>query len=322
MDCRRMVSPELQPGLEVVPTLQLSDEALRQMRAFDLRQMPVPPMSPQQRDILREERFVPGPAGAPDVRILVYRAPGSNPVALPAFVHIHGGGYIMGAPEMNESFSRSIALEQRCIVVSVDYRLAPETRYPGSLEDCYAALLWVYHNAYELNVDTTRIAIGGESAGGGHAAALTILARDRGEVPVCFQLLDSPMLDDRTGTISEPHPFAGKFVWTPESNRFGWRALLGVEPGGPAVPVGAVPARTLDFSGLPATCITIGALDLFLEETLEYVRRLSRAGVPIELHVTPGAYHGYQLAGETAPQVQQWLQLRSHALRRAFMSMV
>jgi acetyl esterase/lipase len=135
--------------------------------------------------------------------------------------------------------------------VSVDYRLAPETRFPGALEDCYAALVWLHAQAEQLGVDRARIAIGGESAGGGHAAALSILMRTRGEVPICFQLLDSPMLDDRTGSSRDPHPYCGEFVWTPASSRFGWHSLLGVEPGGPNVPTEAVPARAKDLSGLP-----------------------------------------------------------------------
>ena len=315
---RRMVAPELRSALDTFPSFEWTDEMLAQMRTFDPRQMRVPALSASQKSVRREERIIPGATGSPDVRVLIYRPAEDDQGPQPVYVHIHGGGYIMGAPEMNDAFSRSFAYEQRCVVVSIDYRLAPETRYPGSLEDCYAALLWTHRQARELSIDTGRIAIGGESAGGGHAAALTILARDRGEVPVCFQILDSPMLDDRTGSIGEPHPFAGKFVWTPESNRFGWQALLGVEPGGEKVPIGAVPSRTQDLGGLPATCITIGALDLFLEETLEYSRRLSRAGVPLELHVIPGAYHGFQLAGVDAPQVQFWQRVRSEALGRAF----
>jgi acetyl esterase/lipase len=313
-----MIAPELRAGLDALPSFDWNDGAMAQVRSFDIRQMPMPELSTQQASVRREERYIPGPAGAPDVRVLLYIPPGSADGTRAAFFHIHGGGYIMGVPEMNEAYSRSISFEQRCVVVSVDYRLAPETRYPDSLEDCYAALQWMYRQAADLGIDRSRIAIGGESAGGGHAAALTILARDRGEIPVKFQLLDSPMLDDRTGSASELHPYCGKFVWTPESNRFGWRALLGVEPGGADVPVGAVPARTRDLSGLPATCITIGALDLFLEETLEYVRRLNRAGVATELHVIPGAYHGFSMAGPGAPQVQQMLQLRRDALARAF----
>ena len=315
---RRMVASELLPGLEALPSFDWTNEVLAQIRSIDFRRMPVPELPPRQASVHREERFIPAPAGAPDIRILIYRPPNAPQSAYPAFLHIHGGGYFTGAPEINEVYNRSFSSEQSCVVVSVDYRLAPETRYPGSLEDCYAALEWLYRHADELSVDRTRIAIGGESSGGGHAAALTILARDRGEIPVCFQLLDSPMLDDRTGSAADPHPYCGKFVWTPESNRFGWRALLGVEPGGPDVPVGAVPARTLDLRGLPSTCITIGALDLFLEETLEYTRRLNRAGVATELHVIPGAYHGFPMAGTAAPQVQQWLRLRSEALARAF----
>jgi len=316
---RRMVAPELLSGLDTFPSFEWNTEVLARIRSIDLRQMPVPELSIRQASVQREERFIPARAGAPDVRVLIYRPSDSPQNAQPAFLHIHGGGFFTGVPEINEVHNRSFSSEQDCVVVSVDYRLAPETRYPGSLEDCYAALEWLYGQADELSVDRTRIAIGGESAGGGHAAALAILARDRGEVPVCFQLLDSPMLDDRTGSVSEPHPYCGKFVWTPESNRFGWGALLGVEPGGPDVPVGAVPARTRDLSGLPATCITIGGLDLFLEETLEYTRRLNRAGVATELHVIPGAYHGFPMTGTSAPQVQQWLRLRSDALARAYM---
>jgi acetyl esterase/lipase len=315
---RRMVAPELRPGLDALPSFEWTNEVLAQVRAIDFRQLPAPELSAGQASVHREERFLPARGGAPDVRVLIYKPPVSTPAPQPAFLHVHGGGYITGAPEINESYNRSFSNEQSCLVVSVDYRLAPETRYPESLEDCYAALAWIDQHADELNVDRTRIAIGGESAGGGHAAALAILARDRGEVPVCFQLLDSPMLDDRTGSVSEPHPYCGRFVWTPESNRFGWQALLGIEPGSPDVPIGAVPARTLDLRGLPPTCITIGALDLFLEETLEYTRRLNRAGVATELHVIPGAYHGFPLAGTNSPLVQQWLRLRSDALARAF----
>jgi triacylglycerol lipase len=200
----------------------------------------------------------------------------------------------------------------------VDYRLAPETRYPGAVEDGYAALLWLSANAEQLGVDRARIAIGGESAGGGHAAALAIVARDRGEVPICLQVLDSPMIDDRTGSTSDPHPYCGEFVWTSVNNRFGWRALLGVEPGGPQVPTAAAPARLENFAGLAPAFILVGALDLFMEEDVEYARRLIRAGVPAELHVIPGAFHGFGAAGGTAPQVQTALRLRREALARAF----
>jgi acetyl esterase/lipase len=224
---------------------------------------------------------------------------------------------VLGDPEINDGSNRSIAAAVNCVVVSVDYRLAPETRFPGALEDCYAALMWLQAQAEQLGVDRSRIAIGGDSAGGGHAAALAILARNRGEAQIRFQLLDSPMLDDRTGTTSDPHPHCGEFVWTANSNRFGWQSLLGVEPGGPDVPVDAVPARVADLTGLPPTFISVGALDLFLEETLEYARRLIRAAVPTELHVIPGAFHGFGAASSDAPQLQTCIRLRHNALARA-----
>ena len=167
-----------------------------------------------------------------------------------------------------------------------------------------------------LNIDPLRIGVMGESAGGGHAAAIALHVRDHGGPAICMLLLDAPMLDDRTGTTSDPHPYTGHFVWTPESNRFGWRALLGMEPGTLDVPDQAVPARAKDFSGLPPCLISVGALDLFLDENLEWIRQLSREEVPVELHVFPGAYHGFAVA-TSAPQVTALMALRKAALDRA-----
>jgi acetyl esterase/lipase len=314
---RRLVAPELLPALELLPSVQFNEEFLRVVRGGLVDQRPKPPLSPEQQAVACEQRLVPGPEGAPPVRVLVYTPPQSA-APRPAFLHMHGGGYVLGAPELNDGSNRSLAAALGCVVVSVDYRLAPETRYPGSLEDCYAALRWLHAEAPALGIDCGRIAIGGESAGAGHAAALAILARRRGEVPLCLQLLDSPMLDDRTGSSSEPHPYCGEFIWSPQDNRFGWRSLLGMEPGGPEVPAEAAPARVADLAGLPPAFLFVGALDLFLEENLEYARRLIRAGVPTELHVMPGAFHGFGVAGDNAPQVQECLRLRNQALARAF----
>jgi triacylglycerol lipase len=318
---RDLVASELLAGLEKMPTFEMNDEFIAFLRSnggFQSAFEP-PPLTPAQQAVVCEERFVPGPAGAPDVRVLIY-TPAGKATSRPAFLHIHGGGYVMGSPEINDAANRARAAELGCVVVSVDYRLAPETRFPGALEDCYAALKWLHDQADALGVDRKRIAIGGESAGGGHAAALAICARDRGEVPIRLQLLDSPMLDDRTGSNSDPHPYCGEFVWTAASNRFGWRALLGREPGGPHTPAGASPARVADLAGLPPTFIAVGALDLFMEEDLEYARRLVRAGVPAEVHVIPGGFHGFSVAGAAAPQVQALLRLQRDALARAFSS--
>ena len=166
-------------------------------------------------------------------------------------------------------------------------------------------------------MDTTRIAIGGESAGGGLTAALALLTRDRGEVPLVFQLLIYPMLDDRTVTISDPHPYTGEYIWNAASNRFGWASLLGKEPGSADVSPYAAAARAENLAGLPPAFIAVGTLDLFLEEDLEYARRLIRTGVPTELHVYPGAFHGFPIAADS--QVAQTL-VRNYlsALARAF----
>jgi triacylglycerol lipase len=172
-------------------------------------------------------------------------------------------------------------------------------------------------NAADLGIDASRIAISGESAGGGHAAALAIHARGQGGPAICLQLFDAPMLDDRTGSGHDPHPYVGEFVWTPDKNVFGWEAMLGVTPGGPDVREEMAPARTQNLAGLPPTFISVGALDLFLEEDLEFTRRLTRAGVQAELYVVPGAYHGFGAAGPS-PQTERLTLLRNSALARAF----
>src|SRR5262249_39769655 len=159
------------------------------------------------------------------------------------------------------------------------------TPFPGNVEDCYAALAWMAGEAAALGVDAARIGVMGESAGGGLAAALALLARDRGEHRLAFQHLIYPMIDDCTCTAAEPHPSTAEFIGTPASNRFGWTSLLGTEPGGADVSPYAAAARATDLAGLPPAYIATGALDLFLEENLEYARRLIRAGVPVELHV-------------------------------------
>jgi len=318
---RCLVAPELLPLLAFLPSFDFNEDTLRALRAGTaMAPQKRPPLSAEQEAVACEQRFIPGPPGAPQVRLLVYTPPGPKPVTgRPALLHMHGGGYVIGNPELNDGSNRTIAAEHDCVVVSVDYRLAPETRFPGALEDCYTALAWLHAQAQHLGVDRSRVAVGGESAGAGHAAALAILAHNRGDAaPICFQLLDSPMLDDRTGSGSDPHPCCGEFVWTAASNRFGWRSLLGTEPGTASVPPGASPARVTDLRGLPPAFITVGALDLFLEESLEYVRRLIRAGVAAELHVIPGAFHGFGVAGGQAPQVQACLRWRRDALARAF----
>lgn len=289
MDSMHLVDPGLRPLLDIFPTTTLTHENLSEMRA---RQMPLP--DPEIEGVTLEHRIVPGPAGAPDIGVHIYR-PENVSGNLPCIYHIHGGGYVGGAAKDLAGLHRPIVAELGCVIVSVDYRLAPETIFPGAIEDCYAGLVWTIANASELGVDITRIGVMGESAGGGLAAALALLARDRGEYKLAFQHLIYPMIDDRTCTRSDPHPHAGEFIWNAHNNHFGWSALLGQKPGGDNVSPYAAAARATNLTGLPPSYISTGALDLFLEEDMEYARRLLRAGVPTEFHIYPGAFHGFDL---------------------------
>ena len=313
------VNPEFRPYLEAAlkaagghaegelnnSTLPLVREGMR--TSFGRPPLPSPPV---------QEKMIPGPAGAPDVRVYIVGAePGASK---PAILHMHGGGFVAGTAGMQKRDFQEMSMTHNCVVVSVDYRLAPETPFPGSLEDNYAGLRWLYTNAKELGVDTRRIAIKGESAGGGHAAALAIAARDRGEIPICLQVLIYPMLDDRTGSTHHLPPYLGHFIWTEESNRFGWSALLGVPAGSGKVPPGAVPARVSSVAGLPPAFIGVGSVDLFGPEDVEYASRLMLAGISTELHLVPGAYHGFDILVPAAPLSVQFTAAWNAALKRAF----
>ena len=313
MTTRHLVDPELVALLDQVSDSILTIETLRQTRAMISQ---APANLSQFAALSVSERFIPGPEGAPDVRVLLY-LPTPVEGAIPVLLWLHGGGYIMGSADGEDLMAKSTVSDVGCAVVSVDYRLAPETPHPGPVEDCYAALKWLFTHADELGIDPERIAIGGPSAGGGLVAALALLTRDRGEVPLVFQLLLAPMLDDRTCTLAKPHPYTGEFIWTPEANRFGWTSLLGQEPGGPDTSPYAAAARAEHLEGLPATFLNVGALDLFLEEDLEYARRLMRAGVPTELHVYPGAYHGFRMVAD-AQVTRAAVRDQFAALKRAF----
>jgi acetyl esterase/lipase len=318
MTTRHLVNPELVAMLDTFPTLHLTAESVQQTRSFFDEVMKSQTLvdPPEFSTISVSERHIPGPQGAPEVRVLVYQ-PTHVSAPRPALLWIHGGGYVLGTPDQEDRQVKSIVAAIGCVVVSVDYRLAPETPHPGPVEDCYAALRWVYTHAGELGVDTTRIALGGASAGGGLSASLGLLTRDRGEVPLVFQLLIYPMLDDRTVTATETNPYTGEFMWTRDSNRFGWTAHLGQEPGGPGVSPYAAAARAKHLEGLPPTFIGVGSLDLFLDEDLEYAHRLLWAGVPTELHIYPGAFHGFDSA-EGAKISQAFVHDKLDALKRAF----
>lgn len=312
MDTRKLVDPALLPVLDMFPTVALTKELLGPMREAErFAQFPAIVAPEVQERIELSVRTAAGPSGAPDLSLHVYK-PRDTREKLPCIYHIHGGGFVGGGAAQVEALHRPLSHALNCIIVSVDYRLAPENPFPAGIEDCYAGLAWTFANADALDIDTTRIGVMGESAGGGLAAALALLARDRGEYQLAFQHLIYPMLDDRTCVAAEPNPIAGEFIWTPHNNRFGWTALLGCEPGGPDVSPYAAPARSTDLSRLPSSFIACPTLDLFIDENVNYAQRLMRAGVPVELHVYPGGFHGFDIFGGDAP-----LSVRARADSRA-----
>jgi acetyl esterase/lipase len=291
--------------------LNLSDAALPAIRAASVAE-------PALAEVPVREQMVPGTAGQPDVLVFVINARGDAPTPRPGILHTHGGGHVLGAARNELRYLQELARDLDCVVVSVEYRLAPETRYTGSVEDNYAGLHWMHGAAGELGIDPARIAVMGESAGGTHAALLAIAARDRGEVPVCFQCLVYPMLDDRTGSTVTVPPWIGAVLWDAPANRYGWGAFLGAEAGGAAVPVAGVPARVAELAGLPPAWIGVGGADLFVQEDIAYAERLTAAGVATELLVVPRAFHAFDRIVPQAAVSQRFTAAKMDALRRAF----
>lgn len=292
IDPLALVDPELREGAQLILSRPLPDP-LDHKAIIAMRKGVPPPAAPLPAPAPAiEVRRIPGAKGQPEVTIAVIgaRRDGGN---RPAVLHIHGGGFILGRMQDTFVASQQLSEELDCVVVEVEYRLSPETVFPGPLEDCHAALVWLHANAAELGVNPASIAVMGESAGGGMAAMLAIAARDRGSVPLCYQVLIYPMLDDRTGTTRRVPPFIGTIGWNEAGNAVGWSSLMGVPAGSDAVPAGAVPARTADLSGLPPTFIGVGTIDLFVEENITYAQRLIAHAVPTQLLVVPGAYHGF-----------------------------
>lgn len=311
------VAPEFRAALKVLPSFDgLSDQTLAQTREAFITAIRGVKVAPYVNVEVRN-RTVPGPSGAPDVPVVIY-SPRTGHGNAPALVYIHSGGIVSGTPEVDDARCRDLVNELGIVIVSVDYRLAPEAPYPAAIEDCHAALKWVHANAAGLSIDPARIAIGGDSAGGGLTACLALMARDRAEVPVCFQLLIYPMLDDRTGTTVMPSPELGEYIWTRSANHYAWNAYLGQAPGSEGVSEYAAAFRATDLSGLPPAYIGVGSLDLFLDEDLDYAKRLMAAGIPTEVCVIPGAYHVFDVFIPEAPLSRIFRESYFSALKRAF----
>jgi acetyl esterase/lipase len=259
------------------------------------RWIPITPLRPRTLPVVRALQKLQEWASAPGVEVLttadgidirLHRPPGDQGAPGPALLWIHGGGYLMGSAQQDDRLCKRFAAKLGATVAAVDYRLAPENPYPAALEDCHSALTWL---AGLPAVDPDRVVIGGASAGGGLTAALAFAARDRGVVNPVMQLLVYPMLDDRSSSRTELDDVEVR-MWTREANRWGWASYLGT-----ADPSFAVPARRTDLAGLPPAWIGVGSNDLFHDEDLAYAEALRGAGVPCDVEVVPGAFHGFDV---------------------------
>ena len=299
--------PELRSPLFRLRTPAFTPTLVSIMRRLPSR-VPVP------LDVDYETRTIPGAAGAPDVTVSLYRPLQGQPAAA-ALVYLHGGGFITGSAEAYHRQCARFANELGLLVVNVEYRLAPEAPFPAALEDAYAALKWTHDQAGALGIDPQRIAVAGDSAGAGLAAGTAQLAHDRAEVPLAFQLLLYPMLDDRT-VFRKDHQGRGEFVWTPGSNLLGWSSYLGRPPTMDHAPEYAAPARRPDLRGLAPAWIGVGTLDLFYLEDQEYARRLNEAGVPCEFFEVEGGYHASEVFAPGASVSGVFLDRSLEALRQ------
>ncbi len=294
-----MLDPELAVVVDLLPVIDI-DDPVQARASFEALILELVRDIPGIDALDVDDCMVPGFEGDPDVGVRVYRPRSIVPGTLvPAVLTIHGGGFIIGSVDSEHAGSALMALGTGSVVVSVEYRLAPEHPYPAGLHDCYAALTWLHAEAGALGVDPARVAVAGASAGGGLAAATALMARDRGGPPLCFQMLQIPELDDRLDT-----PSMRAFTDTPLWNRplavKSWAAYLGELSGSPDVPAHAAPARAEDLSGLPPAYVSTAENDPLRDEGIIYALRMLQAGVSVELHQFPGTFHGSALVSTAA----------------------
>ncbi|NIB41632.1 alpha/beta hydrolase [Pseudomaricurvus alkylphenolicus] len=285
IDPELLVEPEVNMDFDLWADLPTTRTLYNQMMRDRIADIPV------REDVPFQDQDINGLDGDPRVKVRVYR-PSRLQGPAPAILWIHGGGYFLGAIDSETPIMQTMADGVGCTIVSVEYRLAPEHPFPAPLNDCYATLKWMVENSGTLEINPKKIAVVGISAGGGLAAALALMVRERKEYSLVYQLLFCPMLDDRNDQPSTHFELTG-IAWDRDSNRKGWDAYLG-EGDPESLPCYAVPARAEDLSGLPPAYIGVGSLDLFLDENILYARRLLEAGVPAELHIFPGGTHAFE----------------------------
>lgn len=309
----RYVHKELQPVLAQLPELTMSAAHMPAIRQF-LKDHLIGESKPHAQ-VERLEQAIPSRQKGRDIRVLIYRPKQIRPVS-PALLWIHGGGYVMGIPEMDAALCERFVLEAGCQVIAVDYRLAPEYPYPAALQDCYDSLCWISENATTLDINIDKIAVAGASAGGGLTAALSLLARDRQGPKIAFQMPLYPMIDDRHLTCSSTE-IQDSRVWNEQSNRKAWDMYLGEMPA-QQIPCYAAPARAEDYAVLPPTYTCVGDQDPFRDETLAYIAALVKAGVPTEFHLYPGCFHGFEGYAPQTVIAQQAIQQYVQALANFF----
>ncbi|GAA3394829.1 alpha/beta hydrolase [Cryptosporangium minutisporangium] len=285
--------PELAAVIPLLPVVDLDDLAsTRTMQAELLTQLAGPD---GETDVDVRDVRVPGPEGAPDVLLRIFSPKGHRPgesAPLPAIYDIHGGGFVLGSIDIDDQRNKELSAGIGAVVVSVEYRLAPEYPFPAPLEDCYAGLVWLADHADELGVDASRIALFGISAGGGLAAGLAQLARDRGGPALAFQYLGVPEVDDRLETQSM-RTFVDTPLWSRPRAIFSWDAYLGAgRRGTDEVSPYAAPARATDLTGLPPAYVSAMEFDPLRDESIAYALALLAAGISVELHLFPGTFHG------------------------------
>jgi len=304
--------PELRRAAALIPPISFGPRLTRWANtAQRWRGTPRPPAVD---GVNARDEFIKGTDGT-SIRIRLY-VPAADRRPRPALLWIHGGGMIIGVPEQDEAQNIELCRSLGLVIAAVDYRLSPKHPYPTPIEDCYAALAWLHSQADELNILRNRVAVGGASAGGGLAAGLALLALDRGEYALAFQLLIYPMLDDRT-TLRTDVDERRLRLWTTTSNRFGWTSYLGRTPGADGISEYAAPARRKALNGLPAAWIGVGTCDLFHDEATTYARRLNGADVPCMLEIVEGAFHGFEIAGAKTGVVRRFRQTYMDALRHS-----
>ncbi len=281
------IDPELAPWLDMVPSVKFTNYAELLTARTTLEDLKRPHKSTSPIEIYRTK--APGVTGSPDVPLRVHR-PVSRAETAPGLLYIHGGGFVMSDLELYYATILRAVDELGVVMVSVEYRLAPEHPFPAPLEDCYTALVWMIENAPELGIDPARVGVLGESAGGGLAAGLGLMARDRGGPQPCFQFLEAAELDDRLVTPSMRMHLDSP-SWDQSSLVYGWRCYLGTEPGSAGVPPYAAPGRAEDLTGLPPAFVSVCQFDPLRDEGIAYAQKLMDAGVPTELHCYPGTFH-------------------------------